>query len=96
MINGITENLVPVVVLFCLVLGYCIKHIKKLDKVSNQYIPTILAIIGAIICCVYKGTVDIETITYGAISGLASTGFHQVFKQFVEKEVIEYDDGKEE
>ena len=29
-----------------LVVGYCIKHIKWLEAVSNQYIPSILAILG--------------------------------------------------
>ena len=81
----LTEYYVPVVVVACLIVGYCIKHIKWLDKISNEYIPSILAILGAILACVANSTVDINTIVYGAFSGLASTGLHQAFTKIITK-----------
>jgi hypothetical protein len=85
-LSFITDYYVPVVLIACLVVGYCIENIKWLDKVSNEYIPTILAVLGAILCCISKEAVSLEIIVYGALSGLASTGLHQAFKQIIDKE----------
>ena len=60
-------------------------EIKWLDAVSNEYIPSILAILGAVLGCVAVGTVSLESIVYGAVTGLASTGLHQVFSQIINK-----------
>lgn len=81
----LTEYYIPVVVVACLIVGYCIKHIEWLESISNEYIPTILAILGAVLGCVANGSVDLNTIVYGAFSGLASTGLHQAFKKIIEK-----------
>ena len=43
----ITEHFELVVILGCLVIGYILKH--TFDKVPNKYIPTILAVLGAIL-----------------------------------------------
>lgn len=82
-ISFITENYIPIVVVACLIIGYCIKHISWLEAVTNEYIPTILAVTGAILGCV-AGGISLETIVYGALSGLASTGLHQAFTKLVE------------
>lgn len=74
-----------IVVLACLIVGYCIKHIEWLDKLSNQYIPTVLALLGAFLGCVANGGITLENIVYGALSGLASTGLHQVFSNLIEQ-----------
>ncbi len=76
----LTENFTLVVVVACLVLGYII---KTLEFVPNKYIPTILAVLGAILNAVVQG-VSVDAIVYGALMGLASTGMHQAFKQFIE------------
>jgi hypothetical protein len=81
----ITQHYIPVVLVACLVVGYCIKHIKWLEAVSNQYIPSILAILGAVLGCVAVEAVSLESIVYGAVTGLASTGLHQVFSQIINK-----------
>ena len=81
----LTDYYVPVVVVACLIVGYCIKHIKWLDKISNEYIPSILAILGAVLACVANSTIDLNTIVYGAFSGLASTGLHQAFTEIIDK-----------
>ena len=75
------DNFVLVVLVGCLIVGYLIK--ASLDFIPNKYIPTILAILGALLNAVVSG-VAVETIVYGALMGLASTGLHQAFKQYVE------------
>lgn len=83
--NFIYDYYVPVVLLACLIVGYCIKHIKWLDKVANEYIPAILSLLGAVLCCIANNTVDLNTIVCGAFSGLASTGLHQMFYQLINR-----------
>lgn len=88
-LSFLTDYYIPVVLVACLIVGYCIKHITWLEKVSNEYIPTILAVIGAILACVSTvsggNPITLETIVYGAFTGLASTGLHQAFKQIIDK-----------
>ncbi len=71
----------PMVVAFCLILGFILK--KWISDESNKYIPTILVIVGAVLGCFVEKQITVESICYGAFSGLASTGMHQVFKQFI-------------
>ena len=85
-LNFITEFYIPIVLIACLVVGYCIKHISWLAAISNEYIPTILAVLGAVLGCVSAGSVSLENIVYGAVTGLASTGLHQAFSQLINKE----------
>ena len=79
----LTQYFVLVVVVACLVVGYIIK--TSFDKVPNKYIPTILAIVGAVLNMIVSG-LSVESIVYGALMGLASTGLHQAFTRFVEGE----------
>ena len=85
-LNFIAQLYIPIVLVACLVVGYCIKHISWLEAVSNEYIPTILAVLGAVLGCVAAGSVGLENIVYGAVTGLASTGLHQAFSQLINKE----------
>lgn len=78
-----TENMVVVVLIACLVVGYLIKH--SFDMIPNKYIPTILAALGAVLNAVIGGP-SVETVVYGALMGLASTGMHQAFTRFIENE----------
>ena len=80
----LTEYFVAVVLVACLVVGYIIKHATFLKRIKNDDIPVILAVIGCLINLVVSG-VSIESAVYGAVMGLASTGMHQAFKNFVEK-----------
>ena len=81
--TSLTQYFVAVVMLACLVVGYIIKHATFLQKVNNADIPVILAVVGAILNAIVSG-VSVESIVYGAVMGLASTGLHQSFKAFVE------------
>lgn len=82
--NILAEHFVLVVLLACLVVGYIIKHASFFKWVKNSDIPVILAVVGAIVNPLVSGF-SIESIVYGAVMGLASTGLHQAFKKFVEK-----------
>lgn len=82
----VSEYFVMVVLVACLVVGYIIK--SSLDFIPNKYIPTILACIGAVLNAVVSG-LTVENVVYGAVMGLASTGMHQAFKQFVENKKVE-------
>lgn len=77
------EYFVAVVLVACLVVGYIIKHATFFKWIPNDDIPVILAVVGAILNAVVSKP-SIESIVYGAVMGLASTGLHQGFKRFVE------------
>lgn len=79
----LTENFVLVVMVACLILGYIIKHASFMKWIPNGDIPVILAVLGACLNLAVSGF-SIESSVYGAVMGLASTGLHQGFKNFVE------------
>ena len=78
----ITENFVPVIVVACVLVGYIIKVTPPFAKIANNYIPLIVTLLGAVLGALING-LSIEAIVYGAVSGLASTGLHQVFAQLL-------------
>ena len=77
------ELYVPIVMAICLCVGYILKRWTNDEK--HRIIPTVLAVLGAVCACVHAKSISLETITAGAITGLASTGVHQAFKQMIEK-----------
>lgn len=83
-LDFLTEYYIPVVVVACLVIGYCVKHTPALAWFDNHLIPGLLAVIGAVLGCIANGGFTLNNIVYGAFSGLASVGFHQIFKQWIE------------
>lgn len=80
----ITEHFVLVVILACLVIGYCVKHASFLKWIDNNDIPVILAVVGGLLNLLVSG-LSVESVVYGAVMGLASTGLHQAFTKFIEK-----------
>ena len=80
----LTEHFVLVVMVACLVIGYVIKHATFFKWVNNNDIPVILAVVGAILNPIVSG-LSVEAVVYGALMGLASTGFHQAFTKFIER-----------
>lgn len=79
----LNEYFVLVVVVACLVMGYIIKHATFLKWIPNDDIPVILAIIGIAVNCVASG-LSLESVVFGALMGLSSTGLYEGFKNFVE------------
>ena len=77
----LAEFMVPVIVGICLCVGYVVK--KWIKDVDNKYIPTICAVLGVILAIWINGwTVTAPILLSGLFSGLASTGLHQMFKQY--------------
>ena len=80
-VEFLTSLIIPIVFVACLIFGYVIKHLMIID---NKYIPLILAVLGAILGCIAVHALSLEAVVGGALSGLASTGAHQLLKQFIE------------
>lgn len=81
----LTEYSVPVIVGICLCIGFILKNLVTTDKI-NKFIPLIVAAIGVVVnAWLNAWTVTPEILLSGMFSGLASTGMHQLFKQFIEK-----------
>ena len=81
--SALTEHFVLVVMVACLIVGYLVKHASFMKWLPNNDIPIVLAVIGGVLNPIVSGF-SIEAVIYGALMGLASTGFHQAFKKFVE------------
>lgn len=74
---------IPEILALCLVLGFIIK--KWVKDVDNKWIPTIVAVVGiASAVLMNLESVTIGVIVGGAVSGIASTGLHQLFKQWID------------
>ena len=81
----LNEYSVPVIVGICLCIGFILKNLVTTDKI-NKFIPLIVAVIGVVVnAWLNTWTVTPEILLSGMFSGLASTGMHQLFKQFIEK-----------
>lgn len=80
-------TIIPVVV-GCLCAGYCFKHYTQM---LNDAIPAMMAVLGIVLAILINlnNLGDIPSITLiaiqGALSGLASTGLHQMLKDFIER-----------
>ena len=81
----LNDYLVLIVIGICLCVGYVMKHLIPTDKV-NKFIPLTMAALGVILNVWLNGWAFTPEILLGGLaSGLASTGMHQVFAQFIEK-----------
>ena len=74
--------LIPDITVLCLLIGYIIKMWVK--DVNNKWIPTIVAVVGIAAAAVQANEFSIAVIVGGALSGLSSTGLHQLFKQWLD------------
>lgn len=83
-ISFLTEYAVPIIVGICLCIGYVIKNIVTSEKV-NKFIPLIMAVLGVILNFWMNMKFTPTVLLGGLISGLASTGLHQVFKNMIER-----------
>lgn len=82
-ISVLAQYLSIVVVGICLCVGYIIKN--SLDFIPNKYIPLIMGILGLIINILINVSTGItaEIILGGLFSGLASTGFYEMFRNLI-------------
>lgn len=80
----LNEYMMPVILGICLCVGYIVK--QWVSDVDNKYIPTIVTVLGVISSAwISNWAITPEVILTGMISGLASTGMHQLLKQFINK-----------
>ena len=78
----LNDYLVLMVVGICLCVGYVLKHWIK--DVDNKFIPLIMAVLGITInVWLNDFAFNPEILLGGMASGLASTGMHQLFKEFI-------------
>lgn len=79
-VSWLTAYLDYVIVGICIVVGLLIKHCTPLN---NKYIPLIVAAMGLLVAVwTHWGEGITPAVLLGGLfSGLASTGFHQAFKQ---------------
>lgn len=88
----------PVVAAICFGVGYVVKHWLPTD---NKWIPTIGAVLGAVLGCLACHELSVEAIAKGMISGLAATGLYEVYHQHkeaadLEAEFMYFDDPGED
>lgn len=77
-----TNYLIPVIVGLCLVVGYLFKHVTSAD---NRFIPIVVTVLGVVLSIwISWPEITPEVILSGAVSGLASTGMHQLFTQWID------------
>ena len=81
----LTQYFSIVVVGICLCVGYVIKN--SLDFIPNKYIPLIMLILGLVINVLTNlNGINAEVILTGMLSGLASTGQYEMFKNSINQE----------
>ena len=83
-LSFLSEYLVLVIVGICLCVGCIVK--KWIKDVDNKFIPTICAVLGVFLSIwLNSWMVTPAIILSGLLSGLASTGLHQLFVQYLDK-----------
>lgn len=88
----LNEYMVAIVVGICVCVGYIIKNLIPNDAI-NKFIPLIMGVLGAVInLWINDFSFTPAVLLGGIVSGLASTGLHQVFKQFISKNNVENKD----
>jgi len=79
-LNFVMEMFIPIVMAICLVVGFLFKKFMPAD---NKWIPVVVTVLGAVLACVNAGSISLEVIGSGFVTGLASTGLYEVFAQML-------------
>lgn len=77
------------IVTTCLVVGNLLKY--SFPNLPNRLIPLILGGVGVLLAILWTGSFNGQNILIGFISGLASTGIHQIKKGLLDRSVF-YED----
>lgn len=82
-------TILPITII-CLLIGM---GLKQINKIPNKFIPVIVGFIGGLIAIPamyimkdFPANDVITAISIGIMSGLSSTGVHQVYKQTIKSE----------
>lgn len=77
-IEFMKDLIMPMVLAGCLVIGYLLKNFAPGD---NKWIPVIVTCLGAIFACFSARAIEFDIVIAGMVTGLASTGLHQLLKE---------------
>lgn len=81
----LNDYFVMVVIGICLCVGYILKNLIPSDKI-NRFIPLIVGVTGVVVNVWHNAfTFTPEILLGGFVSGIASTGMHEAFSQFIKK-----------
>ena len=81
----LTEYINVITLGICLCVGYVIK--TSITIIPNKYIPLIMLILGTTISVLTNlDNITSAIILQGMISGLASTGLYETFRNLINKE----------
>lgn len=85
-INFLLNYINPLILGICLVTGYALK--TAFTKFPNKYIPLSALALGTIIAILInlRTEINAEVVLGGMISGLASTGLHEMLRNLLNKD----------
>ncbi len=77
------DYIIVVILGICLCSGYIIKN--SLTMIDNKYIPLIMGVLGVVLSIINamstKNIISLDVILQGLVSGLASTGMHEMIRR---------------
>ena len=83
--NFLSNYFELIIIGICLCIGYIVKNVIP-SKSVNRFIPLIMGVVGvALALWLHSFSLSPEILLSGLISGLASTGMFEMFRQFIEK-----------
>lgn len=81
----LTEYVNVITLGICLCVGYVIK--TSITIIPNKYIPLIMLVLGTVISVLSNlDNISASVILQGMVSGLASTGLYEAFRNIINKE----------
>lgn len=84
-LNILAEYVNVIILGICLCVGYIVKNAVTTEKI-NKYIPLIVGSLGLVLAIVSDiDHITLNTILTGLLSGLASTGLYEAFKNLFMK-----------
>lgn len=85
-LNEIASYVNIVILGICLCVGYIIKNVIPDDK-FNKYIPLVAGVLGTVLAIISNlNKLSLEVVLMGLMSGLASTGLYETFRNLINKE----------
>lgn len=81
-LSFIADYISPIALVLCLCVGYVIKHLVPNDEI-NRWIPLIAAALGVAVVAWATWSLTPETVVAGLVSGLASTGLYEAFRNLI-------------
>lgn len=68
----------------CLCIGFALKYAKFFERFGNQYIPLTMLVLGCVISVLtHTDGFSAEAALGGMLSGLASTGLYEMFRNLI-------------